>query len=159
MPELEDPQFWENNFARNQGWIAAGHHQYNTPLTAEQEAGFKQWLKANNVPFNPALPYSDYDMRGFWKAMNSGNPIAVGAIDPNDKKLHYPDYWKTPYSATFSAESQWANPLNAPVWKDDQYTSPSGQVLWNDKTQKWVGPNAPWQPSDKSLLRQSTMPR
>jgi hypothetical protein len=152
MPELEDNAYWPRNFQRNQAFLAPGQHAYNTQLNPQQEMQFRQWLAQNNVPFDPNQKVSDYDMRGFWAALQSGNPVARQAIDPNDQKMHYPDYWKTPYSATFSNESQWANPKTAPRWNGDQYALPSGQVLWDDKAQKWVGPDAPWSP-DLNALR------
>lgn len=147
MPELEDPAYWDENYKRNEKWVTPGQHVYNTPLNPMEEYAFRLWLKQNNVPFDPSSSVSDYDMRGFWKGLITGNPMARSAIDPNDKRLHYPDYWKTPYAATFSNESQWANPKSAPRWIGDDYVEPDGTVLWDDKKQQWVGPNPPW--SDK----------
>ena len=72
-----------------------------------EEPAFRKWVKDNKVPFDPdAKGPQDYDMRGFWKALQAGDEKAKSGIDPNDGKLHYPDYWKTPYHETFSAESQ-----------------------------------------------------
>jgi hypothetical protein len=145
MPELESSDYWPANLQRNQAFLnPAAPTVYNTALAPPQEAAFRQWVTANQVPFNPALPVSDYDMRGFWQALQQGNPIAQGAIDPNDQKMHYPDYWKTPYAATFSAESQWADPRTAPQWTGDLYHLPDGTVLWDDRAQQWLGPHPPW---------------
>lgn len=152
MPELEDPAYWSRNFQRNQAWVAQGQHVYNTPLQPAQEQQFRQWLAQNQVPFDPNTQVSDYDMRGYWLALQQGDPVAQQAIDPNDQRMHFPDRWKTPYSATFSNESQWADPTKAPTWRGDQYTLPNGQVLWDDKQQKWLGPDAPWSP-DLNQLR------
>jgi hypothetical protein len=59
-----------------------------------------------------------------------GHPRAVGAIDPNDGQMHYPDCWKTPYHETFSAESQW--PL--PTWNaEDQLIAPSSRIMFDDR--------------------------
>lgn len=162
QPQLEDSQWWPQNFQRNQAFLKDGAPTvYNTALQPDQEAAFRQWVGANQVPFNPALPVSDYDMRGFWQALQQGNPIAQSAVDPNDQRLHYPDYWKTPYAATFSSESQWANPQTAPRWNGDLYQLPDGTVLWNDQAQQWVGPNAPWaprlDPMTQFLMQQRTM--
>lgn len=154
MPELEDPQYWQRNFQRNQAWLRPGKHVYSTPLQPAQEFQFRQWLRQNKVPFDPSLPTSDYDMRGFWSALQRGDPVAKSAVDPNDNLTHYPDYWKTPYSPTFSAESQWANPQVAPRWTGDLYHLPDGQVLWNDKLQQWTGPNAPWSSTGPQMLQQ-----
>jgi hypothetical protein len=158
MPELEDSQYWPRNFERNQQWVRPGTGSYNTQLSSDEEKQFRGWLKDNKVPFQADEPVTDYDMRGFWRGLQAGNPIAQSAVDPNDKLLHYPDFWKTPYSATFSAESQWANPNTAPRWLGDNYVLPNGTVLWDDKAQKWVGPEAPWSPSDRELL-QTPLPR
>ena len=153
MPELEDPAYWPRNFERNSQWLAPGQHVYNTPLAPPQEQAFRQWVIDNKVPFDPQAPVSDYDMRGFWSALQTGDPKAQSGIDPNDQRLHYPDYWKTPYAATFSNESQWANPKLAPLWKEDQLMLPNGTVLYDDAQQKWLGPGAPWMSKDEELLR------
>jgi hypothetical protein len=114
-------------------YVRPGKHVYNTQLPADAEAKFRAWTTQNGVPFNPDAPVSDYDMRGFWKALQSGDPKASSAVDPNDNRLHYPDYWKTPYHATFSNESQWATP-DAPRWNDkDQLIDKSGKVIFDDR--------------------------
>lgn len=121
------------NLARNAQWVKPGPKVYNTPLKPDQEAAFRAWVAQNKVPFDPGVPISDYDMRGFWSALNAGNPIAKNAIDPNDGKLHYPDYWKTPLHKTFSNESQWALPT-APHWTDDdKLVTSDGTVLFDDR--------------------------
>lgn len=150
-PNLEDPQYWERNYQRNEAWLRPGAAGFNTVLSPDQETLFRQWLAANKVPFNPMAGVTDYDMRGFWQAMQRGDPVAKSAINPNDKQIHFPDFWKTPYSPTFSAESQWADPKKAPVWKGHLYQLPNGKVLWNDKTRQWLGPDAPWSASDTEL--------
>ena len=106
---------------------------YNTALAPIDELAFRGWLKDNAVPFNPQAPQSDYDMRGFWQGLQQQNPRAVSSIDPNDQRLHYPDFWKTPLHRTFSNESQWASPM-APQWTpDDKLAAPSGRVLFDDR--------------------------
>lgn len=105
---------------------------YNTNLGGD-EASFRSWVAANHIPFDVNAPSSDYDMRGFWRAFQSGDPRAASAIDPNDQRMHFPDYWKTPSHATFSAESQWASP-SAPQWTaDERLVAPSGRVLFDDR--------------------------
>lgn len=122
-------------FARNAPYVAPGQHVYNTPLPMGDEVQFRNWVKQNKVPFDPEAKVSDYDMRGFWQALQQKDPRAQSAVDPNDGRLHYPDYWKTPYHRTFSNESQWATP-NAPRWNDqDQLIAPNGQVLFDDRAQ------------------------
>jgi hypothetical protein len=107
--------------------------QYNTPLPPMQETMFRQWLQSNNVPFDPRAKASDYDMRGFYSGLMAGDPKALSAVDPNDRKLHYPDYWKTPLHETFSNQSQWATP-SAPAWNDqDQLVNRGGRIVFDDR--------------------------
>ena len=58
-------------------------------------------------------------MRGFWKAMQAGDPRAVQAqqTEAVGQGLHFPDAWKTPYHESFSAQSVYATP-DAPQWYD-----------------------------------------
>lgn len=97
------------------------------------ESLFRQWVAANKIPFDVQAPISDYDMRGFWQAFTSGDARAASAVDPNDKRIHFPDIWKTPLHATFSNESQWAG-VGAPQWTaDDKLVAPSGRILFDDR--------------------------
>jgi hypothetical protein len=106
---------------------------YNTPLPPLQEQMFRAWLQANSVPFDPNAKRSDYDMRGFFSALQQGDPRATSAIDPNDARMHYPDYWKTPLHQTFSNQSQFATP-NAPAWNQaDQLLSSGGRIIFDDR--------------------------
>lgn len=113
---------------------------YNTALSPLDEFAYRQWVAKNNVPTDPTLAApQDYDMRGFYQGLQQGNPRAQSAIDPNDSRLHYPDFWKTPLHQTFSNESQWA-PANAPQWTpNDQLAAPNGKVLFDDKAQNGGG--------------------
>jgi hypothetical protein len=107
---------------------------FNTPLDTGTEQFFRQWVAHNKVPFDPdATTPQDYDMRGFYQGLQQGNPKAQSSIDPNDSRMHYPDFWKTPLHETFSNESQWA-PANAPGWNErDQLVSKGGRVVFDDK--------------------------
>lgn len=121
-------------FEKNKPYVKAGDNVYNTALSPEEEVRFRQWVAANNVPFDVSAKVSDYDMRGFWKALQTGDSRAATAVNPNDKQIHYPDFWKTPYDASFSAESQWANPVTAPRWNDkDQLVLPNGKVIYDER--------------------------
>jgi hypothetical protein len=105
----------------------------NTQLPTLQEMQFLNWLKQNNVPFNPNAQQSDYDMRGFYRGMQQGNPMATTGINPNDNLMHYTDYWKTPSHQSFSAGSQWATP-STPDWiNDSQLAAPSGKIMFDEK--------------------------
>ena len=107
---------------------------YATQLNPQEEQEFKQWVQQNKVPFDPSEPVSDYDMRGFYKALKSGDERAATAENQNDGQTHYPDYWKTPYHKSFSAESQWADPVKAPRWNSkDQLVTPDGKVVYDER--------------------------
>lgn len=118
-------------FQRNQAYINPNAPKaYNTQLPLADELAFRSWLQQNNVPFDPEAKVSDYDMRGFYQGLQSGDPAAKSAINAYDKQLHYPDKWKTPYHESFSNESQWAND-NAPRWGDGDILSNSqGRVIF-----------------------------
>ena len=83
---------------------------YNTQLNPLDEMAFRQWVQQNNVPFNPNVPYSDYNMRAFYQRLQGDDPRATTAINPDDNMVHYPDTWKTPLHETFSSESLYARP-------------------------------------------------
>ncbi len=141
-PARDDPESMftpEQNYARNQSWAKPG--PYVTDLPPSEELAFKLWLRQNRVAFDPTDKNPDYDMRGFYKAFMSKDPRASSAIDPNDQRLHYPDYWKTPYAATFSNESQWATKA-APSWADDKYMLDK-HIIYDDAAGKWFGLPAP----------------
>lgn len=106
-----------------------------TKINPKEEAQFYKWVKDNNVPYDRS-PQADYDMVGFWKALVANDPRAVTAINPNDHRMHFPDYWKTPYHESFSAESQWATSL-APSWNElDQLVTPDGTVVFDERKKR-----------------------
>jgi hypothetical protein len=91
-----------------------------------------QWAARNNVPFDPSQT-ADYDMRGFYRALMAKDPRATSAVNPNDQRMHFPDYWKTPYHESFSNESKWAKP-GAPMWNaQDQLEAPSGRIVFDER--------------------------
>lgn len=141
---VDDPEMLAN-FARNAPYAKAPTGPtaapYNTQLDPVSELAFRGWLAQNNVPFQPDAPVTDYDMRGFYKGLMSGHHMAKQAVDPTDNRMHYSDFWKTPYHETFSGAggqfthgSQWARPV-APQWNaQGQLVSPGGRILFDDKT-------------------------
>lgn len=133
---------YQGNFDRNKKWSKLGN--YRTDL-GDQEPAFRKWVQDNKVPFdvNRTGP-DDYDMRGFWKGAQQGDPRASTAPNPNDGLIHYDDKWKTPYHKSFSSESQWAQP-NAPRWNDqDQLIDPSnGGVVYDEKAPQPAEPPSP----------------
>ena len=123
----------EEIYQRNQPHIKKGASCFNTPLSLADEMAFRGWLKQNKVPFDPEAKVSDYDMRGFFRALQGGDPAARSAVNAFDNQMHYPDKWKTPYHESFSNESQWAN-SSAPRWGDgDVLADSSGRVIFRPK--------------------------
>jgi hypothetical protein len=105
---------------------------YVTPLNPAEESQFRQWVASKKVPFDPTEKNADYDMRGYWKAVQSKDPLAVQGLDPNDKRMHFPDTWKTPYHRTFSNQSKYALP-SAPKWVGNRLIEQqTGKVLFDD---------------------------
>ena len=125
---------------RNAPYVRAGATNFNTQLPFLDEMAFRSWMSQNKVPFNPDAGVSDYDMRGFWQGIQQEHPRALSSVSPNDNRMHYSDYWKTPYHETFSGTggpytggSQWAAPV-APQWNaQDQLLSPGGKILFDER--------------------------
>jgi hypothetical protein len=118
---------------QNAPYVQPGASQFNTPLSQLDEMAFRQWVARNNVPFNADAPQTDYDMRGFYRALQQQDPRAMSAVNPNDNQMHYPDRWKTPLHQTFSNESQFAVPM-APRWNSlDQLVSPGGRIMFDER--------------------------
>lgn len=111
--------------------------QYTTQLDPQAEAQFQDWVKSNNIPWQDS-PTADYDMRGFWKAMQDKDPRAVRSF----ANKHFPDTWKTPYHASFSNESMYAPP-DAPHWQGNQLVDKSGKVVFDEDTQGKPAPGVP----------------
>lgn len=108
----------------------------NTQLDPLQEMAFRQWTQENKVPFNANAPVSDYDMRGFYRGLQQGSPMATSGINPNDQRMHYTDYFKTPLHQSFSSGSQFAG-QDAPQWiNGSQLASPGGRILLDEKNEQ-----------------------
>src|SRR5579859_4059529 len=99
---------------------------YTTTLAPEEENKFQEWVHENHIPWQDTTT-ADYDMRGYWKSKTEGNPDAHTAIDPVDKRPHYPDTWKTPYHKTFSNQSQYALPT-AGHWEGETFVPPAKKL-------------------------------
>lgn len=133
-----DPQFYikvpspKQILSRNMAYARPNAGGYMTQLSPDEERAFQTWVRKNNVPFDPS-PYADYDMRGFFKGLISGDPHASSGVNQNDNRLHFSDWWKTPYHMSFSRESQWATP-NAPSWNEqDQLVLPNGTIVFDER--------------------------
>lgn len=106
---------------------------YTTQLTPDEEQNFQNWVKTNNIPWQD-VPKADYDMRGYWKAQQSGDPNAKRSTE----NQHFPDTWKTPYHKTFSNESMYAPP-DAPHWEGDRLIDKDGKVVADEsKKMAWT---------------------
>jgi 2'-5' RNA ligase superfamily len=89
---------------------------YVTKLSPQDEQQFQSWVKTNKIPLEDDGPKTGYDLRGFWKAAQQGDPEAKTDLNPFDNRIHYSDKWKTPYSTEgFSRQSIYAKPT-APQW-------------------------------------------
>lgn len=123
-------------FKRNAPFVKSGVKDFFTKLEPKEEKEFRKWVKDNKVPFDPASKEpQDYDMRGFYRGLMSGDPHAKTGINPNDKQLHFSDYWKTPYHKSFSNESKFATP-DAPAWKGDKLIGKDGAVILDEAAPK-----------------------
>jgi hypothetical protein len=141
-----DANNWQSQYAKPD-W------QNNlTKLSPAEEKRFQAWAKQNRAPVT-----DDYDMRGFWKALEAKDPRAVTAINQTDGKLHFPDTWKTPLHKSFSGESIYANE-DAPRWNDkDQLVDKNGSVVF-DENPSALKPNStlsPQEENDVNLLSQT----
>jgi hypothetical protein len=96
---------------------------YVTKLSDGEEKQFQTWVKENKIPWRDE-PNADYDMRGFWKAQQAGDPNAKRST----KNMHFPDKYKTPYHKSFSNESQYAT-KDAPHWEGDKLVDKNGRVI------------------------------
>ena len=111
------------NYAYNAKYATEG--PYQTPLSASEEYGYREWVGHLNSFFNRGLDPDDpsYDMRGFYKdQVRSGQWSTKGFTGTT----HFPDTYKTPYHPTFSRESRYALPT-APYWKGEQLLDPVTQ--------------------------------
>ena len=139
QPDHSDDEELNANRRRNSSFVKSPRpRDWQTPLAPTEEWKFKQWVGKADVPFNlDNAQKQDYDMRGFWKGMNSGDPAATQAVNQNDGRLHFSDKWKTPYHKSFSNESQWANPHTAPGWNEqDQLVTPKGRVVFDERAKR-----------------------
>lgn len=130
---LQKYQINPESYRKPDGFKYAKPGPYISSLSPEEAPKFQEWVKQNNVPYVPSTR-ADYDMPGFWKALQAGDERAKSSINQSDNRIHYPDTWKTPYHKTFSRESQYATP-NAPYWKENQLVDETGRVL-ADETPK-----------------------
>jgi len=119
LPPLQIPNIYMQN--------------YQTYLPPDKEQVFRNWVAQNHVPFDPNDPKSDYDMRAYWMALNSGDPITKQSLNSNDGRMHFTDKFKTPYHESFSNESMYALP-DTPGWNNkDQLVDKYGRIWFDER--------------------------
>ena len=131
----EGPQYYGAAFAHNQPSATRG--PYQTQLSPDEETQFRQWVKQKQVPFDPGVATQDYDMRGYWKAQQSGLEKPW-----KGSGAHFPDTYKTPYDTSFSGESKYAQPGTPWAWHgDDLIDTRTGQIVFRSskEIQKLMG--------------------
>jgi len=101
-------------FSRQGPEMGRAKANYDTPLSTEEEAKFKQW-KAQYAPNDSG---GDYDLRGAFKAGLTPGPDG-----------HWSDEFKKPNHPTFSRESRYASQAlsKAGSWDGDEYVPAHAQ--------------------------------
>lgn len=127
-----------------QGQLVAGATQpFRTQLKPADEAEFQAWLQAARIPYADT-PTADYDMRGLFAGIRSGDKDAKTAVNKKDGKIHFPDKWKTPFHDSFSDRSIYAQPdAGAPSWRGDLLVAPNGRVVADERAPPFLAPVAP----------------
>lgn len=118
---------------------------YTTRLSPQEEQDFNTWVSVYKVPWQDT-PTADYDMRGYYKALREGR--AKQSLDPNDRRMHFPDTFKTPYHATFSNQSIYATP-DAPHWEGDRLMDNQGNLIYDDSKRGTIESPIPPPPIQK----------
>jgi hypothetical protein len=122
----EGPSVYFSAYAYNRRY--AVDPPWVSTLSAEDEVDFRVWVAQNRVPFDPDADTVDYDMRGYWHDfIKPGGRWVAG---------HFPDTWKTPYDATFSAESKYAIASCPNKWNGDRLiNTDTGQLIFGPPIQ------------------------
>ncbi len=140
QPAMQIPANMASPIVRNLPYAKPG--PYITQLKPDQQVAFQQWVKANNVPYNPSAA-ADYDMPGYWRDVASKGRTET-AINPVDQRLHFPDTYKTPSHQSFSAESRYATPDNPFKWR--------GETLLDTRTDQPIY-QTPFAPQQQGFLQ------
>lgn len=122
----------QENFTKNKPYAQTDLATYHTALSPAQEGEFQQWATQNKVPVDDSQT-SDYDMRGFFMGLKNKDSHAQTGMNQNDGRLHFSDYYKTPYHESFSNESRYAL-ANAPKWNEqDQLVDSEGNITFDER--------------------------
>ena len=82
------------------GMAAPGAMPSPTTLQNPQEQAFRQWVAENKMPFDANGAGGNYDMRGFWQALQQGHPGAHGAMQ-GFPPFNFPSQWALPGHPNF----------------------------------------------------------
>ena len=85
-----------------------------TRLTPSLERMYGQWVMNNKIPES-----NDYDMRGYFYDLLTGNKDARTAVNASDNALHFTDKWKLPNHPSFSNESVYSRTSQDPRWVEN----------------------------------------
>jgi hypothetical protein len=112
------------------------------PIAEVNPTEFAMWKLQNDVVETP-----DYDMKGFFRGLMSGDPMAASSVNSNDQQMHFPDKWKLPNHESFSTDSQYydrATMPNIPTWSGGAL--PNGGDSWTLRRPDGsiVAAEAPW---------------
>jgi hypothetical protein len=75
---------------------------------------YGQWVMNNRIPES-----NDYDMRGYFYDLLTGNKDARTAVNASDNALHFTDKWKLPNHPSFSSESVYSRTSQDPRWVEN----------------------------------------
>jgi hypothetical protein len=85
-----------------------------TQLTPSLERMYGQWVMNNKIPES-----NDYDMRGYFYDLVTGNKDARSGVNASDNELHFTDKWKLPNHPSFSSESLYSRTKQDPRWVEN----------------------------------------
>jgi hypothetical protein len=94
-----------------------------TQLNRTLENMYQAWVRENDVPES-----NDYDMRGFFLGLMTGDSSATSGVNPSDGTLHFSDKWKLPNHPNFSNESIYSKSVADPKWVENP--SPYKEGSW-----------------------------
>jgi hypothetical protein len=136
----EGPEYYQRAYEHNRQFALPSATNYQTVLTPGMETQFRDWVEHNHILFDPSAPIVDYDMRGYWQALMSGQAEPPG-VEPGGQ-TGFPDTYKTPYDTTFSNESRYATGDNPFRWQgDDLIDTRNGQLVFGRQPDMGFAPS------------------
>lgn len=126
---------------RSEGLLVGAFPQYETPLGSE-EPQYQQWAHTNGVGIDPT-----YDYRGYWQALQAGDPRSAVRLDANGG-TRLPDAWHTPLHPEWNTNSIFQHPDH--ILAGTPATPPSdgtGTVITPPNTSTGAPPVTPTPPA------------